>query len=85
MCVCDASLGPARASPEHSLGGSEAEGASMVRWAPFPLSRMPASIEHSMKLLCVCDASLGPAPGLPGPTHTSARRGVDGGPHGSLG
>ena len=29
-------------------------GASMVRRAPFPLSRIPASIAHSMKLLCVC-------------------------------
>ena len=28
-----------------------AEGASMVRRAAFPLSRTPASIEHSMKLL----------------------------------
>ena len=31
-----------------------AEGASTVRRAPFPLSRIPASIEHSMKLLRVC-------------------------------
>ena len=29
----------------------------MVRRAPFPLSRIPASIEHSMKLLCVCSAT----------------------------
>ena len=26
----------------------------MVRRAPFPPSRIPASIEHSIKLLCVC-------------------------------
>ena len=26
----------------------------MVLRAPFPLSRIPAYIEHSMKLLCVC-------------------------------
>ena len=31
----------------------------MVRRAPFPLSRIPASIEHSMKLLCVCYLRLG--------------------------
>ena len=24
----------------------------MVLWAPFPLSRIPVSIEHFMKLLC---------------------------------
>ena len=29
----------------------------MVRGAPFPLSRILASIEHSIKLLCVCDDS----------------------------
>ena len=31
-----------------------AEGATMARRVPFLLSRFPASIEHSMKLLCVC-------------------------------
>ena len=29
----------------------------MVLRAPFPLSSLPASIEHSMKLSCVCAAS----------------------------
>jgi hypothetical protein len=29
------------------------EGASMARTAPFPLSSIPAYIEHSMKVLCV--------------------------------
>ena len=38
--------------PSNSPRG--AEDASMVRRAPFPLSSLPASIEHSMKLSCVC-------------------------------
>ena len=34
-----------------------AEGASMVRRAPFSLSRIPAPLKHSMKLSCVCECS----------------------------
>ena len=37
--------------PSNSPRG--AEDATMVRRAPFPLSSLPASIEHSIKLLCV--------------------------------
>ena len=39
-------------NPVNSPSG--AEGATMEWRAQFPLSRIPTSIEHSMKLLCVC-------------------------------
>ncbi len=44
-----------------SLGSSAThlygvEGASMARRAPFPLSSIPAYIEHSMKFLCVTNS-----------------------------
>jgi hypothetical protein len=45
-------LGSRRTHPD------DVEGASMARRAPFPLSSIPAYIEHSIKLLCVEASSM---------------------------